>query len=139
MIEDKAKALAANHFKGKGAYQRALKWLQDALRDGCEYCDCELTLDNIQLDHYFPKNPSKTYPQEMINFVETEENFKASCKDCNLAKGALTGGEYIYLLKALSAWEEDEKSNSEYFASGNATVKYILNMLKKTNSRRGKI
>ncbi len=135
-IKDKAKYLAAHHFKGKDATKRATAWLMDALTKRCAYCDCELTLDNIQLDHRLPKNPLNSYTESDLEYVNSDGNFVQSCRDCNLAKGALTSNEFLRLLVELERWEKTLLYSR--LASGNATVKYIVGVLKKHNSEKGK-
>jgi len=136
-LKDKAKYLAAHHFRGKDATKRATAWLTDALLHKCNYCYCKLTLDNIQLDHRLPKNPLKPYTEKELEYVNSDKNFIQSCKDCNLAKGALTQSEFEYLLNFLERWQETFE-HTTFTVSGNATLKYIVGVLKKHNSEKGK-
>jgi 5-methylcytosine-specific restriction endonuclease McrA len=119
----KAKYLAAHHFKGKDAGSRAKAWLFHALNEPCAYCGCELTLDNIQLDHWIPQSSK-------FKDVNSDENFVPSCKSCNLAKGALNGNEFVSLLDYLEEWEQYCNSYDCGVPTDNATVKFILTALK---------
>ena len=79
------------------------KDLENLLINGnknCVYCSGELSQENISLDHDVPI--ARGGNSKLTNLV-------LCCKDCNTAKGMLTGKEYRQLLKCISKWEDNGK------------------------------
>jgi 5-methylcytosine-specific restriction endonuclease McrA len=76
------------------------KELEDYLINGnkkCVYCEEELTQENIALDHNIPTARGGS---------SKIENLILCCNKCNMAKGSLSGSEYVDLLKCISNWED---------------------------------
>ena len=61
-------------------------------RDGyrCVYCDEDLTITELHLDHVIPE--SKGGPT-------TVDNLQVTCRKCNTAKGVLTESEFMSKLR----------------------------------------
>jgi 5-methylcytosine-specific restriction endonuclease McrA len=66
----------------------------------CGYCGQELIQENISLDHNLP---TARGGKSILN------NLVLCCKNCNIAKGSMTGVEYIQLLDCISTWEDGGK------------------------------
>lgn len=70
--------------------------VQGQLEEGeCPYCRCLLKIQNLSVDHDEPLSRGGEHRLHNLDVV---------CEKCNLAKGILTGQEYVELLRVLNGW-----------------------------------
>lgn len=100
---------------GRGGAMRMSVLVRKYLGTPCKYCNIELTIKNMSLDHKIPlphaaRKASKatqysrdiTLSKEDIIRLNEEDNLHFVCLTCNRAKGNMTDEEYSSLLEFLS-------------------------------------
>lgn len=72
--------------------------IYDKMGGHCAYCGCELTLENMQVDH---KIPVKLYETDAITNEELNsfENLLPACRSCNHYKDTLTVEKFRQLIE----------------------------------------
>lgn len=101
-VERRAWSMAANliGYPERQAFFTAL--LRAALGQPCPYCEVELTLANVSLDHkepvHHPSRRDKAATKEQRIVGDRPANLHIVCRDCNQLKGNLSDGEYRALL-----------------------------------------
>jgi 5-methylcytosine-specific restriction endonuclease McrA len=66
--------------------------VEDALRGACPYCLASLHVQNFGCDHEVPISRGGSWRRE---------NLVICCRNCNEAKGPLTGEEFIRIVQLL--------------------------------------
>lgn len=79
------------------------------IRGFCAYCNIEIDLHEMTIDHLVPKSGGGT---------EELENLIPACPECNYEKGSLTAGEYLALLgmseDQVTQWHESVVEAMEF-------------------------
>ena len=72
--------------------------IYDKMGGHCAYCGCELTLENMQVDH---KIPVKLYETDAITNEELNsiKNLLPACRSCNHYKDTLTVEKFRQLIE----------------------------------------
>lgn len=97
-----------NRAKEKGAVldfslEQLRTWMHEALDTHCPYCRDRLDLDTISCDHRTPIARGGSFAEWNLEWI---------CRDCNAAKGPLTGEEFDSLWYSLSEMAAAEARNN---------------------------
>lgn len=106
-IKRKASTLGANILGGRGKTEWLVSLIGDAVGKNCPYCDTELSLDNISLDHKVPIGSSevrrkKSENREAREVADRRDNLHLVCRKCNQLKGKIPHDSFLKLLAFLS-------------------------------------
>ncbi len=66
----------------------------------CAYCGCELTINNLYIDHFVPKRRSKyKLDPNLVKGTDEFDNYMPSCSSCNSSKSDKTIEEFRIALE----------------------------------------
>lgn len=77
----------------------------------CAYCGCEITMNQMQVDHVIPMEFYDAYKTEGID-IDTLDNMLPACRSCNNYKSTLSLEKFR---TAIERWTEVlQKGNATY-------------------------
>lgn len=105
-FDRKVRSISANILLGKGKKETVRTLVTNAIGSPCPYCNEELSLDNMSLDHKVAYDSTENRRQkaqntELRRHLDRIENLHMVCRDCNSRKSNFNHDEYMLLLEFL--------------------------------------
>lgn len=67
----------------------------------CAYCGCDITMQNMQVDHLIPMKLYEKYAEVGVD-IDNMDNYMPSCRSCNHYKSSMTLDKFRSMISKMS-------------------------------------